>query len=303
MLFEAFMIELCKAMPVNTLAKLIGEHDTRIWRVIKHYVTEAREKENFSEVINVGIDETSSKRGHNYVSVFVDLNESKVIYATEGKDSKAVDSFKDDFKKHGGEPDKVENICCDMSPAFIKGVEENFSNAAITFDKFHIMKKINEAVDEVRRQEQVENEFLKKSRYIWLKNPENLTENQKIRLSSLSAMNLKTIRAYNIKLSLKEFWEIEDFDTAVLYLKKWYFWATHSRLKPIKEAAYLIKRHWNGIIQFITSRINNGILEGINSLIQATKRKARGYRNTENLISIIYLTCSKLHMDLPKAFV
>jgi transposase len=303
MLFEAFMIELCKAMPVNTLAKLIGEHDTRIWRVIKHYVTEAREKENFSEVINVGIDETSSKRGHNYVSVFVDLNESKVIYATEGKDSKAVDSFKDDFKKHGGEPDKVENICCDMSPAFIKGVEENFSNAAITFDKFHIMKKINEAVDEVRRQEQVENEFLKKSRYIWLKNPENLTENQKIRLGSLSAMNLKTIRAYNIKLSLKEFWEIEDFDTAVLYLKKWYFWATHSRLKPIKEAAYLIKRHWNGIIQFITSRINNGILEGINSLIQATKRKARGYRNTENLISIIYLTCSKLHMDLPKAFV
>lgn len=302
MLFEAFMIELCKAMPVNTFAELIGEHDTRIWRVINHYVTEAREKENFSEVVSVGIDETSSKRGHNYVSVYVNLNESRVIYATEGKDSKTVDSFQDDFVKHGGEPEKVEDICCDMSPAFIKGVEENFSEAAITFDKFHIMKKINEAVDEVRRQEQVQNIYLKKSRYLWLKNPENLTESQKTRLGSLSTMNLKTARAYNIKLSLKQFWEIEDPDTAVLYLKKWYFWATHSRLEPIKEAAYLIKRHWEGIIRFITSRINNGILEGINSLIQATKRKARGYRNTKNLINIIYLTCSKLQMDLPKAF-
>ena len=303
LLFEAFMIELCKAMPVNTLANLIGEHDTRVWRVIKHYVGETRKKEDFSKVANVGIDETSSKRGHNYVSVFVNLDESRVIYATEGKDSKTVDSFKDDFKEHGGEPEKVENISCDMSPAFIKGAKENFPNADITFDKFHVMKKINEAVDEVRRQEQAQNEFLKKSRYIWLKNPENLTKNQKIRLGSLSSMNFKTVRAYNIKLSLKEFWEIQDLDAAVTYLKKWYFWATHSRLKPIKEFAYFIKRHWDGIIQYITSRITNGILEGINSLIQATKRKARGYRNTENFISIIYLTCSKLQIDLPKAFV
>jgi transposase len=303
LLLEAFIMELSKAMPINTLAKLIGEHDTRIWRVIKHYVEEARKKEDFSEITNVGIDETSSKRGHNYVSVFVNLDESRVIYATEGKDSKTVDSFKDDFKEHNGEPEKVENICCDMSQAFIKGAEENFSNAFITFDKFHVMKKVNEAVDEVRRQEQAQNEFLKKSRYIWLKNPENLTKSQKVKLGSLTAMNLKTVRAYNIKLSLQGFWEIEDMDAAVAYLKKWYFWATHSRIQPIKEVAYFIKRHWDGIIQYISSRITNGILEGINSLIQATKRKARGYRNTENLISIIYLTCGKLQMDLPKAFV
>jgi transposase len=303
MLFEAFMIELAKAMPINTLAKLIGENDTRIWRVIRRYVEKARKEENFSEVTAVGIDETSSKKGHNYVSVFVDLDESRVIFATEGKDSKTVDSFKEDFKEHGGDPDKVENICCDMSPAFIKGTEENFTNADITFDKFHVMQAVNKAVDEVRRQEQTQNECLKNSRYIWLRNPENLTKKQKASLGTLSKMNLKTVRAYNIKLSLQEFWEIEDLDTAIAYLKKWYFWATHSRLEPIKQVAYLIKRHWNGIIQYISSRINNGILEGINSLIQATKRKARGYRNTQNLITIIYLTCSKLNMNLPKAFV
>ena len=302
LLFEAFMIELSRVMPVNSLAKIVKEHDTRIWRVINHYVEEARQKQDYSKVISVGIDETSSKRGHNYVSVFVDLDESSVIYATEGKDSKTVESFKDDLQKHNGEPEQIKDICCDMSPAFIKGTEENFTNAVITFDKFHVMKLVNEAVDQVRGQEQLENKYLKNTRYIWLKNPENLTAKQNDKLESISKMNLKTARAYSIKLSLQEFWAIEDPDAAAAYLKRWYFWATHSRLEPIKEVAYTIKRHWHGIIQYITSRVNNGILEGINSLIQATKRKARGYRNTKNLITIIYLTCGKLRIDLPKAF-
>ncbi len=288
-------------MPVNSLAKMVREYDTRIWRVIKHYVEAARQKQDFSKVISVGIDETSSKRGHNYVSVFVDLDESSVIYVTEGKDAKTVESFKDDLQKHNGEPEQVKDICCDMSPAYIKGAGENFPHAAITFDKFHVMKIVNDAVDQVRRQEQLENKYLKNTRYIWLKNPVNLTVKQNDKLESLSKMNLKTARAYSIKLSLQEFWNIEDPDTAAAYLKRWYFWATHSRLEPIKEVAYTIKRHWDGIIGYITSRVNNGILEGINSLIQATKRKARGYRNVKNLITIIYLTCSKLQMDLPKA--
>ena len=302
LLFEAFMLELSKVMPVNSLAKMVGEHDTRIWRVISHYVEEARHKQDFSKVISVGIDETSSKRGHNYVSIFVDLDESRVIYATEGKDAKTVEAFKDDLQKHNGEPGQVKDICCDMSPAFIKGAAENFPQAAITFDKFHVMKIVNEAVDQVRRQEQLENKYLKSTRYIWLKNPENLTVKQNDKLKSLSKMNLKTARAYSIKLSLQEFWSIEDPAAAAAYLKRWYFWATHSRLEPIKEVAYTIKRHWYGIIEYITSRINNGILEGINSLIQATKRKARGYRNVKNMITIIYLTCGKLRIDLPKAF-
>lgn len=111
-------------MPVNSLAKMVGEYDTRIWRVINHYVEEARK--DLSQVERVGIDETSSQRGHNYVSVFVDLDQAKVIYVTEGKDAKAVKSFKDDLRKHNGKPQKVLDLCCDMSPAFIKGVENTF---------------------------------------------------------------------------------------------------------------------------------------------------------------------------------
>ena len=187
-----------------------------------------------------------------------------------------------------------------MSPAFIKGVEENLINAAITFDKFHVLKGLNEAVDEVRRQEQKDHPELKNSRYIFLKNPENLTDKQANRLEDikLKNLNLKTIRAYQIRLNFQELW-LQPPDKAEAFLKKWYFWATHSRLEPVKEAAYTIKRHWDGVLNWFKSRINNGILEGFNSLVQAAKARARGYRTTEYLITMIYLITGKLRFNLP----
>ncbi|MBW2593667.1 MAG: transposase, partial [Deltaproteobacteria bacterium] len=107
-----------------------------------------------------------------------------------------------------------------------------------------------------------------------------------------------TSRAYHIRLNFQELYQ-QPAATAEAFLKKWYFWATHSRLEPIKEAAYTIKRHWNGVLRWFTSKINNGILEGINSLIQAAKARARGYRTKRNLITMIYLIAGKLNFDLP----
>ena len=187
-----------------------------------------------------------------------------------------------------------------MSPAFINGVKEHFPNAQLTFDKFHVMKIINEAVDEVRRQEQKDRPELKRTRYIWLKNPANLKLSQTETLKELNVknLNLKTARAYHIRLNFQELFK-QDPDDAESFLKKWYFWATHSRLEPIKEAAYTIKRHWDGILRWFKSNINNGILEGINSLIQAAKGRARGYRTSRNLITIIYLIGGKLNFNLP----
>ena len=164
------------------------------------------------------------------------------------------------------------------------------------------MKKINEAVDKVRRQENTENSLLKKTRYIWLKNPQNLTKKQREKFTSLAKMNLKTVRAYKLKLALQEFWQIEDVNTSDAFLQMWYLWAKRSRLEPMIEAADFINRNWQGIMQYITSRINNGVLEGINSVIQTVKRKARGFRNVKNFITAIYLNCSKLEFNLPEAF-
>ena len=300
LLFEAYIMLLAPSMPVKRIAELVSEHDTRLWRVLRHHVREARENADYADVKEVGVDETASKRGHHYVSLFVDLEDSKVIFVTEGKDSTTVRDFEADLCEHGGNADAIEDVCCDMSPAFIKGIEETFPNARITIDKFHVTKILNSAVDEVRRQEQKTHPELKNTRYIFLKNPENLTIRQSDQLEylKLRELNLKTMRAYQIRLNFQDLCN-QPVDQAEKYLKKWYFWATHSRLEPIREAAYTIKRHWDGIMNWFSSKINNGILEGINSLVQAAKAKARGYRTTENLIVMIYILCGKLNFNLP----
>jgi transposase len=300
LLFEAYIMLLAPSMTVKRIAELVSEHDTRLWRLLHHHVKEAREQADYSEVKQVGVDETASKRGHNYVTLIVDLEESKTIFATEGKDSATLGLFKDDLIEHGGDADAIEDVCCDMSPAFIKGIDENFPNAQITFDKFHVQKILNTAVDEVRRQEQKGHPELKNTRYIFLKNPENLTSKQVNRLEDLKLkdLNLKTMRAYQLRLNFQELW-IQPLHQAEPFLKKWYYWATHSRLVPIKEAAYTMKRHWNGILNWFKSRINNGILEGINSLVQAAKARARGYRTNEYLITMVYLLTGKLRFNLP----
>ena len=300
LLFEAMILTLAKAMPVKTISEFVNEHDTRLWRILHHYVDESREEADYSDIRNVGMDETSRKRGHNYVSLFVDLDTPKVLFATEGKDASTVERFKQDLTDHNGNPEAIEEMCSDMSPSFISGVETFFPNAHLTFDKFHIMKVINEAVDEVRRQEQKDRPELFRTRYIWLKNFNNLNPSQTETLDELTVkkLNLKTSRAYHIKLNFQELFK-QPAEYAETYLKKWYFWATHSRLEPIKEAAYTIKRHWDGVLQWFHSGVNNGILEGINSVIQAAKARARGYRTTRNIVTIIYLIAGKLNFGLP----
>ena len=298
LLFEALIMMLATDMPVKAIAELLGEHDTRIWRVIRHYVQEARKHEDYFDVSRVGIDETSRKRGHHYVSLFVDLDRSKVIFVTEGRSQGGLGRFSNDFHDHGGDPDLVREVCCDMSPAFIEGVENNLVNARITFDRFHVMKIVNEAVDKVHREEQKDNPVLKKSRYVWLKNPENLKEKQRAILEELSQMNLKTAKAYQMRLNLREFWTLKPRD-AMQHLLNWTTWVLTSGLAPMEDAAQTILRHWEGIAAFTESKISNGVLEGINSLVQAARNKARGYRTVEYFICMIYLIAGKLSFHLP----
>lgn len=299
LLLDSMIVLMAQHMTVTAIAEMIDEHDTRIWRVLEHYVLEARSREDFSKVETVGVDETSRAKGHNYVSVFMDLDESRVIHVCEGKDASTIESFKTDLEKHNGSCDNICNFSCDMSPAFISGIENTFPNASITFDKFHVMKLMNEAVDKVRREEQSHNALLKKTRYIWLKNPENLTIKQNKTLKPLKDLRLKTMRAYNIKLALRDFWNYNYQKSAEIYLRRWYFWASHSKLNPVIDCARMVRQHWNGITNYIKTKINNGILEGTNSLIQAAKDSARGFRSTKNFIITIYLRLGKLKFNLP----
>jgi transposase len=298
LLFEALVMTMVSAMPVAAVARIVGEHDTRLWRVIHHYVEQARARMDTAGVTKVAIDETAARRGHDYITLFVDIEQARVLFATEGKDADTVSAFADDLAAHGGDTASIEEVCIDMSPAFIKGVTETLPNAAITFDKFHAVKIVNDAVDQVRRAEQRRQRVLRGTRYIWLRNPANLSERQRATLESLPARHLQTARAYQIRLAFQDLYD-QPPETAEGFLKKWYFWATHSRLGPVINAAHTVKRHWDGILRWFDSKIANGLIEGINSLVQAAKSKARGYRSIRNLKAMVYLLAGKLDLRLP----
>jgi transposase len=297
LLFEAMVMTMVAAMPVKAVARMVGEHDTRLWRIIHHYVDAARTNADAAGVTDVAVDETAARRGHDYITLFVDIDKAKVLFVAEGKDAETVAAFAEDLTAHGGDPEAIREVCIDMSPAFIKGVAEHLPQAGVTFDKFHAVKIVNDAVDEVRREEQKSRPELKKTRYVWLKNETSLSNGQREQRDRLANSNLKTARAYQVRLTFQELYQQPTREAAEAFLKKWYFWATHSRLPPMIEAAKTTKRHWDGILRWFDSKIANGLIEGINSLVQAAK--ARGYRSTRNLKAMIYLIAGKLDLRLP----
>lgn len=298
LLFEALAMMLMQSMPVASAAKIVGEYDGRLWRILHHYVDEAKAKVDMSKVTRIGIDETAAKRGHNYISLIMDMDLRRLLFGTEGKGAETLKAFKADLIAHGGKPENVEEASLDMSKAFIKGLREHFPNAHLTFDRFHVMKLVNEGLDQVRREESKDRPELKKSRYVWLKNRSNLNTKQEFMLQSLNAANLLTAEAYRMKITLQDFYEQLNPKAARLFLFEWCEMVQESGLKPMKKVAKTLLDHAEGILRWFKSGLANGLLEGINSLLQAAKSKARGYRTSRNLIAIAYLIAGKLDFNL-----
>lgn len=297
LMFEALIMILVREMPVNAVARLVGEYDTRIWRVLSHHVDEARARQDFSKVQTICIDEKSYRRGHRYITFTMDLVLRRLLFGTVGRDGDTLAAFIKDLKVHGGLPEQIQDVCCDLSPAYIKGIREHLPKAEITFDRFHLMKLMNEALDAVRREESPSTPGLKKTRYHWLKNPGDLTQTQKTRLRELKAMNLQTVEAYQMKLLFQDFFEQANPRAARVFLADWCALADTSKIKPLMKLADTLRSHRRGILNWWRSRISNGLIEGMNSLIQAAIAKARGYRNPKNLITIAYLIAGKLDFN------
>jgi transposase len=297
LLFEAFVLQLCKHMPVNQVAKLTGVSDHKIWHLLECYIGLAMWNEDYSDVISIGMDETSVARGHDYITLFVDLLKKKTIHISDGKGVNTVEEFADILPYYKAKPEQIKEVSCDMSPAFIAGVRDNLPNARITFDKFHIIKIINEAVDTVRRNEVKNNPILKGNRYIFLKNNSNLTKKQrekKQELLSMEELNLKSMKALQMRENFQEIYKAETKQDFVFLLKMWCKWVAESDIEPMQKLVKTIKKHWDGIVAWKETCINNGILEGLNSVVQAAKRKARGYKKPHFKI-IAYLITGKLN--------
>jgi transposase len=294
-LFEQKTIALAENMQFTAVSKVMGESANRLSLITHRAVREGRQNLDWKDVKIIGVDETSKAKGHDYISVIVDMYESKVLYATEGKDWSILRQFANELVHNNGVPAQIKEVAIDMSPAFISGVSSIFPDANITFDKFHVIKLVNEAVDKVRREESKENPILKGTRYIWLHNPENLSAKQQKELTQLSKQNLKTARAYRYKRALQSIYkDIDNPDDAIIQLNKLISWGNRSRLEPLKQVAKTLKNHLCGILRYFTSHLTSGIVEGINSKIQEIKRRAKGFRNVEHFINMIYLGLGNL---------
>ena len=299
LLFEALVMTMAREMPVNVIARLFNVTDTRLWRLLDAYVEMARVKEDFSGVTRIGIDETAAKRGHDYVSFFFDLDRKKLLFGTTGKDSTTISRFIADLEAHGGKPEQITDAAIDMSKAFIKGVKEQLPNAVVTFDPFHVVRLMNDCLAKVRAEEaRLFPDVLKKSRYLFLKNPEHLTIEQQHQLDSIiDSQNLKSTEAYTHKLNLQNVYFATSRPEAEALLTHWHKKASKSGIAQISKLANTVKEHWDGILSHFASKLTSGFLEGINSLIQAAKARARGYRNPKNLINMAYIIAGKLRFN------
>ena len=298
LLFEAFaMLLIENEMPVNKVAKVVKVYPNRLWNVFNYWISRAHKQDVITDLDKIGFDETSVRKGHDYVTTLVDLDTRRVLFATEGKGANCIEKSVTYLAKKTVNIEKIKHVCIDMSPAFISGCGKYIPNVAITFDKFHVMKEVNKAMDELRKLERIGNDMLKKHKYTFLKN--KLSPKIKSERDFLLEMFPKLGEGYRLKYLFKDFWDLKDKEEAEAYLAFWCDIADESGIFPFQKAVRTIRAHWSGIINYIESRINNGILEGLNSKIQLAKKRARGYRNTKNFINMIYFTCGKLKFDYP----
>ena len=309
--FEALALALCRELPVRQAAALLRCADKQLWRRIEFYVDQARALESFEGVEIVGIDETSLRRGQDYVTVVHDLDAKRLLFATEGRDHQSVLDFAADLKAHGGDPADVRHACIDMSAAYAKGVGLALRQAHISYDRFHVIAMAIQAMDDVRREElrtepeQVAAALLgadpkirRNLRWGMRKNPAGWTVAQTGAMHWLQRSTLKSARAWRLRMALREVYararQHNVAEQAGADLAAWTSWARRCRLEPFKKLAATIKERFDAVVRGMLDHRSNAFVESMNGQMQQAKRAARGYRTAKNFIAIAYLRLSRL---------
>jgi len=310
LLFEALAVSLCQTLPVAQAAQLLRVNSKRLWRRIEHYVEIARDQDTMAGVNVIGIDETSIRRGHNYVTVVHDLEAKRLLFMTEGRDHATVEKFKHDLAAHGGDPAEIKHVCMDMSAAYIKGATESLPDAQISFDRFHVIAMANKAMDEVRIAEMreqpravravvgTERKVIKGMMWGMRRAPADWNTREMNTMYHLQRSNLKSARAWRLKEGLRATYAVAVQSncsvTAEQELTRWISWARRCRLEPFKKLAATLKERMAGIVHGMLDGRSNAYVEAMNGMLQQTKRAARGFRTFKNFAAIAYLRMSRL---------
>ena len=311
LLFEALALSLCKELPVAQAARHLRADAKALWRRIEHYVKAARAQDDMSGVRHIGIDETSLRKGHEYITAVHDLEQRRLLFATEGRDHQTVDAFTQDLAEHGGSAQEILHVSVDMSAAYLKGAQQQLPQAAICYDRFHVAALASKAMDEVRSAEfrtrptavaQALGELDRSSRRSlnWAMRTHHAawTDRHMQAMYALQRTNLQSARAWRLKVALREVYEVATHshsqEVAKEGLLRWISWASRSRLEPFKRLARTLRTHLQGVIAGMQQGRSNAFVEAMNGLMQNAKRAARGFRTSKNFIAIAYLRLSKL---------
>jgi len=306
LLFEQAALLLMREMPVAAAARIIGVTDQRLWRILFFYIGRAIDRLDLSHVQAIALDETAAKRGHEYVTVFIDLDAAQkpVLFVTPGKGKECMTAFRAFLSEHGGEPTRIAEVVCDMSAAFLAAAAESFPRAAVTVDWFHVVQIFTTAVEKVRRAEAHQRTMPKGARWATLKRPEALTETQRQALDELQTGGFATAEAWRAKERLR--WVREAATAQAARWRLSHFLnhiderldevdgsenpnRTGSILDPVRDAVETVRRHASRIIRRWQSGHSNARLEALNGLFQAARARARGYRTTATFACVIYL--------------
>jgi transposase len=272
------------------------------WRtvgsIIQRVVARCRQGDLLDDLEYIGIDELSYRRHHEYVTVVVDHVRQRVVWVSEGKNAATLDSF---FDVLGPErAAKLKFVTVDMSAAYVGRVTARAPQAQVVFDRFHVQRLVQDALDQVRRAEvrsledRGERQDLKNTRWVLLKNQWNLSAVEFQRLSTIQRTNRRLFRAYLLKTVLADILGRGQVNVVREKLSEWISWARRSQLKPFKKAAATIRKYFEGVVAITATGLSNGRTEGLNGKIRTITRRAYGFHSANSLIGFIMLCCTGL---------
>jgi transposase len=300
-LFEALAVNVLLAANIERAAGLLRISWDQAWHLMERAVLRGRAAKGDTLPKQIGVDEKAIAKGHQYMTLVCDLDKATVEYIGEDRKEESLAAY---FKAFGTERCAgIEAISLDMWPAFINACLSNVPGAdtKMVFDRFHIMQHVGKGVDRVRKQEHKAltaqgDDTLARSKYVWLYNEENMPAKARERFDQIKLDNLKTGRAWALKESLRELWGYHSMGWATRFWKRWYYWATHSRLAPMIAAAKLIARHLPNVLTYFKHRITNAVAEGLNSKIATIQKRACGFRNRDHFKIAVYFHCGGLDL-------
>ncbi len=306
--FEYLLLSYCAIMTQKAAARLLKISTSTMSDLLHRIITRERTGHKIRKLKMIGIDEISYCKGQKYATVVYDLERSCVVWVGKGKARDTIDHF---FKKKLSkyQRNRIVSGCCDMSETFIGAIEKWCPNATLILDRFHIVKALNEAVDEVRKEEwrkadKSGKKALKGLRWLIYRHSSNRSEEDTKSLKSLYMGNRRIHRSWVLKDEFEQFWEFSDIKLAEEFLDGWCKTAIKSRLESIKTFVKTIRRHMHRLLPFVENRLTNAAAEGINRIIKIVKNRASGFRNLDAFSDLIYLTVGDLNIpdQIPARF-